>query len=215
MEMNMGTGPLNTQRFLQQENKRLLQENESLRHEVTMLHDVLDALRALQEVSSRIDAKTNVLSLLDRILASALTSIGSKDGSLMLIDNEGNELVFVVVHGAIRDTLMNHRIPLGEGIGGWVAVNGRAVMIPNVRIDPRFSTAVDQNFNFKTRSLLCVPITFGNRVMGVIQAINKGNGDEFNRADLALLGVVAQLAATAMSRAEEMILAEEGTEKKE
>jgi hypothetical protein len=51
--------------------------------------------------------------------------------------------------------------------------------------------------------------------MGVIQAINKGNGDEFNRADLALLGVVAQLAATAMSRAEEVILAEEGTEKKE
>jgi len=211
----MGTGPLNTQRFLQQENKRLLQENEALRQEVTMLHNVLDALRALQEVSSRIDAKTNVLSLLDRILASALTSIGSKDGSLMLIDNEKNELVFVVVHGVIRDTLINYRIPLGEGIGGWVAVNGRAVMIPNVRIDPRFSAAVDQTFNFKTRSLLCVPITFGNRVMGVIQAINKADGEEFNRADLALLGVVSQLAATAMSRAEEVILAEEGKEEEE
>ena len=212
MELHMGTGPLNSQRFVQQENKRLQQENVELRKEVESLHNVLDALRALQEVSITIDARTNVLSLLDRILDSALDVIGSSDGSLLLIDNDKSELVFVVVHGSVGDKLVNHRIPLGQGIAGWVAKNGRAVIIPNVRVDPRFSAAVDKDFGFNTRSLLCVPINLVNRTMGIIQAVNKIDGEEFNRSDLNLLGVVAQLAATALSRAEDAIKAEEDKE---
>jgi GAF domain-containing protein len=208
----MGTGPLNSQRFVQQETKRLYVENAQLRQEVESLYGVLDALRALQEVSMSIDARTNILSLLDRIMASALAVIGSNDGSLLLIDNDKGELVFVVVHGSISEKLVNHRISLGQGIAGWVAKNGRAVIIPNVRADPRFSAAIDRDFNFNTRSLLCVPINLGNRTMGVIQAVNKSDGEEFNRADLNLLGVVAQLAATALSRAEDAIQAEEAQE---
>lgn len=208
----MGTGPLNSQRFVQQENKRLHQENADLRHELEAVYGILDALGALHEVTTTIDARTNVLSLLDRILASALAVIGSSDGSLLLIDNDANELVFVVVHGAVSDTLVNHRIPLGQGIAGWVAKNGRSLIIPNVRADPRFSAAVDKDFGFNTRSLLCVPINLVNRPMGVIQAVNKNDGEEFNRADLNLLGVVAQLAATALSKAEDAFKAEESTE---
>jgi GAF domain-containing protein len=208
----MGTGPLSSQRFVQQENKRLHRENADLRQEVETLHDILDALGALQEVSINIDARTNVLSLLDRILESALDVIGSKDGSLLLIDNDKSELVFVVVHGSVSKTLVNHRIPLGEGIAGWVAKNGRALIIPNVRSDPRFFAAVDRDFGFNTRSILCVPITIVNRTMGVIQAVNKSDGEEFNRADLNLLGVVAQIAATALSRAEDAIQTDESKE---
>lgn len=212
MELPMGTGPLNSQRFVQQENKRLQRENEDLRQEVETLHNVLDALRALQEVSMNIDARTNVLSLLDRILESALAVIGSNDGSLMLIDNDKSELVFVVVHGSVSHKLVNHRIPLGQGIAGWVAKNGRAVMIPNVHADPRFSAAVDRDFGFNTRSLICVPLNLHTRTMGVIQAINKSDGEEFTRADLTLLGVVAQLAAVALTKAEDAIQAEENKE---
>jgi GAF domain-containing protein len=212
MELPMGTGPLNSQRFVQQENRRLHQENADLRQEVETLHNVLDALRALQEVSMNIDARTNILSLLDRILESSLAVIGSQDGSLLLIDNDKSELVFVVVHGSVGEKLINHRIPLGQGIAGWVAKNGREAIIPNVRADPRFFADVDKEFGFNTRSLLCVPIILGNRTMGVIQAVNKSGGEEFNRADLTLLGVVAQLAATALSRAEDAIQAEEKKE---
>ena len=208
----MGTGPLNSQRFVQHENKRLHQENEDLRQELETVYSIMDALGALQEVTVSIDARTNVLSLLDRILASALAVIGSSDGSLLLVDNDKSELVFVVVHGSVGEKLVNHRIPLGQGIAGWVAKNSRAVIIPNVRTDPRFSAAVDKDFGFNTRSLLCVPISLVNRTMGVIQAVNKNDGEEFNRADLNLLGVVAQLAATALSRVEDAIQAEETTE---
>jgi phosphoserine phosphatase RsbU/P len=189
-------------RFLQHENIRLKEENQDLRQEVIVLRDVLNALRALQEVSATVNAQTDALSLLDRILQTALISIRASDGSLLLVDEEANELVFVVVHGKVRESLVGYRLPLGTGIAGWVAQHAEPAIIPNVQLDPRFAPTVDQNFRFYTRSMLCVPIVQGERVMGVIQALNKNNGDEFNEADLALFGVVAQLAAAAMRKAE-------------
>lgn len=189
-------------RFLQHENMRLKEENQDLREEVAALRNVLNALRALQEVSATVNAHTDVLSLLDRILQTALRSIRAGDGSLLLVDEETSELVFVVVHGRVRESLVGHRLPIGAGIAGWVAQNAEPAIIPNARLDPRFSPEIDEDFQFHTRSILCVPIIQGERVMGVIQALNKANGAEFNQADLALFGIVAQLAATAMRKAE-------------
>jgi GAF domain-containing protein len=197
-----------TLRFLQQENVRLQRENQELAEEVSMLRDVLDALRSLQEITASIDVNTNVLRLLERILQSALISINASDGSLLLVDDESEELAFVVVYGAVRDTLKGYRMPIGTGIAGWVAQHAEPVVISNVRLDPRFSEDVDQSFHFHTQSMLCVPIISGSKVIGVIQALNKANSEEFSRTDLTLLGVVAQLAATAITKAEAAVLTE-------
>ncbi len=186
-------------RFVQLQNVRLKADNEALENEVMMLRNVLDALRALQEVSASITEQTNVMGLLNRILDSALASIGAKDGSLLLTDEGTGELVFVVVIGEVRDLLAGYRIALGEGIAGWVAVNRESVMVEDVRFDPRFSASVDVEFEFMTRSMLCVPIIYADNVLGVIQALNKAGNEEFNEGDLALLGVVAQLAAAAIT----------------
>ncbi|MBI3242299.1 MAG: GAF domain-containing protein [Chloroflexi bacterium] len=191
-----------TLRFLQTENARLKDENRELREENTTLRQVLDALRTLQDVSASVTTETNALALLDRILESALTTISATAGSLMLIDEENGELVFAVVHGAAREVLTNYRLPPGTGIAGWVARHVEPVIIANVRADPRFSPSVDEHFHFTTRSMLCVPIATSRKVMGVLSALNKTDGKEFTPADLALFAVVAQLAATAMERAE-------------
>jgi hypothetical protein len=90
-------------RFVQLQNVRLKADNEALEREVAMLRNVLDALRALQEVSASVTSNTNVMGLLERILESALASIEAHDGSLLLVDDETDELVFVVVFGAIRE----------------------------------------------------------------------------------------------------------------
>lgn len=204
----MSTEYRETIRFLQQENIRLQKENQDLNQEVMVLRDVIDALRALQEITAGIDVNTNVVHLLDRILQSALASISATDGSLLLVDDDTNELAFVVVFGKVRESLMGHRIPIGTGIAGWVAENAEPVIIQNVRQDARFSAQIDQSFKFQTKSMVCVPIISGEKVLGVIQALNKANGAEFRRTDLALLGVVAQLAATAISKAERAVLTE-------
>ncbi len=200
----MKTGPsVDSMRFIQNENVRLGEENETLRAELEQLHEILDALRSLQEISTAIDAQTDVVGLLDRILEVSLKTIHASDGSLLLLDDETDELVFVVSHGAVADQLLDHRIPLGEGITGWVAQSGEATIVTEVRSDARFSATVDQQFGFQTRSMISVPLSIGDKVMGALTALNKFNGEEFNEADLTLLGVVAQIAAVAMHRAEE------------
>ncbi len=186
-------------RFLQRQNIQLKQENQELQREVHALRDVMEALQGLQEVSAGLNMRTDVLFLMNRILESALTSILATDGSLMLLDEETGELVFVVVYGQVGKSLVGYRIAPGEGIAGWVAKHKQPVIVADVNRDPRFSPEVDQEFEFQTRSMLSVPILFGDDVLGVIQALNKKDGASFTEADQTLLSVVAQLAATAMT----------------
>jgi len=196
------TGPLSdTMRFLQLENTRLKDENRELREENQTLRQVLDALRALQDVSASVTPDTNPMGLLDRILHSALTTIQATAGSLMLLDEDGS-LVFSVVHGDIRNELLNYRLPPSTGIAGWVVQHLEPVIIPDARLDPRFSPMVDDLFHFETRTLMCVPIATPHKVFGALSALNKSDGKEFTTPDLSLLAVVAQLAASAMERAE-------------
>ncbi|MEZ4595001.1 MAG: GAF domain-containing protein [Chloroflexota bacterium] len=205
----MSTEIRGTAHFIQQENIRLQKENERLQQEVVRLRLILRNLGNLNQMALAIQPDTDILSLLDQILQAALDSIQAEDGSLMLVDEETGELSFVVVHGAVRTQLVGHRIPLGVGIAGWVAQKAEPAIVPNVQTDPRFSSGVDQAFHFKTRSLVCVPIIYTGRVLGVIQALNKSNRKEFTTADLLMLNVVAQLAAAAIARAESVLLGEE------
>lgn len=205
----MSTNTLNPVRMLRQENQRLKSEVHALEDEVNNLRDAFAALRNLYEVTNTITAETDVLSLVEDLLESCLSTIGSKDGSLMLLDEETNELAFVVVLGAARETLTGHRIPIGTGIAGWVAQNQENVIVPNVNVDPRFAQQVDRETSFRTHSILCVPLIHNQEMLGVIQAINKQNGYEFNEDDLTILSLVSRLAATAIAKAEELLGDEE------
>ncbi|MCA9899439.1 MAG: GAF domain-containing protein [Ardenticatenaceae bacterium] len=205
----MSTEIRGTAHFIQQENIRLKSENDRLQQEVVRLRLILRNLGNLNQMALSIHPETDILVLLDQILQAALDSIQATDGSLLLVDEDTKELSFVVVHGSVRTQLVGHRIPLGTGIAGWVAQNAESVIVPNVQTDPRFSPRVDQAFHFKTSSLVCVPIVFTGRVLGVIQAVNKSNRKEFVHADLLMLNVVAQLAAAAIARAESILLGDE------
>jgi GAF domain-containing protein len=189
-------------RFLQIEAKRLRDENRELRDELTVLRSSIRVLSALQDLIQRLTPDTNVISLLDDLLVSALTVIGASDGSLLLVDDETKELVFAVVFGEARERLTGYRLPPGEGIAGWVAINRSPVVVRDVRNDPRFYPRVDETLGFQTRTLACVPLLEGDRVVGVIEAINKLSDREFSDEDHDLLLVVGQLAAVAIARAE-------------
>ncbi|MBK8900468.1 MAG: GAF domain-containing protein [Anaerolineaceae bacterium] len=198
-----------TAHFLQQENIRLQKENESLQQEVVRLRLILRNLGNLNQMALSIHPNTDILKLLDQILQSALDSIQAEDGSLLLVDEETKELSFVVVHGQVRTKLVGHRIPLGMGIAGWVAQHAESLIVDNAQNDPRFSPRIDQAYQFRTRSMVCVPILLADRVLGVIQALNKSNRKDFSNADMIMLNVVAQLAAAAIARAESILLGEE------
>jgi sigma-B regulation protein RsbU (phosphoserine phosphatase) len=195
--------PDETTRFVQEEARRLADENRDLRTELLALRESVRALSKLYYLSQNITRDTDVLKLLSHILDSAMAVLKASDGSLMLVDEQTNELVFAVVRGQTADQLVGYRLPPGEGIAGWVAANRQPQIVMDVRRDPRFYSTVDEAFHFKTRSMVCVPLCLDNgRVLGVIQILNKVSDRPFTQDDLDLMLVVAQLAVTAMHRAE-------------
>lgn len=189
-------------RSLQLEVSRLRDENRLLREEVAFLHSAIRALSALQDVIQRLTPDMNLIGLLDDLLASALAVVGAHDGSLLLLDEDTGELAFAVVHGEARERLVGYRLAPGHGIAGWVAQHKTPQIVPDARGDPRFDPSVDETFGFQTRSIACVPLLEGGRVLGVIEAVNKTSDRPFTAVDNDLLLVVAQLAAIAIQRAE-------------
>jgi GAF domain-containing protein len=190
-------------KILQEEIHRLTEENRRLQDELQAIRRSVQALSELYSISQDITPDTDVVKLLGEILDAALTVLKASDGSLLLLDEQNGDLVFTVVRGASASKLTGYRLPKGAGIAGWVAANRRPQIVLDVRRDPRFFSKVDESFGFQTRTLVSVPVQLDNgRVLGVIEALNKTSDREFNQDDLELLLIVAQLAATAMRRAE-------------
>ena len=189
-------------RSLQLEVARLRDENRALKDDLAVLRGAVRGLDGLHDVIQRIHPGVDILQLMDDLLASALAVVGASDGSLLLLDEETNELVFAVVRGQARERLRGYRLPPGRGIAGWVAANRQAQVVHDVRADPRFFPDVDETFGFETHTLACVPLLDGNRVLGVIEALNKATARGFLPQDHDLLLVVALLASVALRHAE-------------
>jgi len=188
-------------RFLQQENARLRDENRLLTDEVRALRRYIRALQRLQTTIQRFTPEQDILALLDKTLDCAMTLLDAADGSLLLLDEETDELVFVLVHGTVRKTLPGHRIDRRQGIAGWVAENATSTIVNDVRADPRFLPQLDERLGFVTRSLVAVPLAARGRVLGVIEVLNKRSGEDFTDDDASLLSVLATMAASALDYA--------------
>ena len=192
-----------TLRFLQQENARLQAENKNLNDELHQLRDYVSALAGLEYAAEQLASEQELFSLLDRILYYALTLMDASDGTLYLLDEETDELVFAVVRGSVESNLINHRMPKTEGLTGWVVVNGRSLIVNDARQDWRFSPRLDQRHGFETRNMLIVPMKVGRRVIGAIGVLNKRSGADFTEVDENLLSVLSRSAAFALSQFEE------------
>jgi sigma-B regulation protein RsbU (phosphoserine phosphatase) len=178
--------------------RTIQQENTRLKEEVTRLRDYVSNLQSLHRAARHLLSEKDIMTLLDKTLYYALTVLDVQDGALLLRDEDTNELVFVLVQGSVHETLPGYRIPGNEGIAGWVAEHREPVIVNNVRGDPRFSPQVDQSFGFETRKLVCVPLIARDRVLGVIEVLNKSGGENFAEADVDLLSLLAVISAIAL-----------------
>ena len=185
-------------RFLQQENARLQDENKLLREENLSLHRYMSTVKELYWAVQRLESVDNPLDLLDELLYKTIEVIGANDGSISRLDQVTGELVFVLVHGDIQQELRGYRIKGNVGIAGWVVNQREPLIINNPRQDWRFSLEVDQEFNFFTRSIVCMPMMAQDELVGVIQLLNK-RGDEFTETDMALLSILSQVAVKVLA----------------
>lgn len=173
---------------------RLREENRTLTHEVASLRRFIRSLQNLADASEG-DVSSRIVELLEQILRNALEAIDAHNGSLLVLDEDTDELVFVVALGEFPpSSLTGLRLPPGAGIAGWVASHREPTIVEDVRKDPRFYPGVDDAFQFNTTSLVAAPIMGGGRLIGVIEALNKESGQSFDADDLALLMLLCRFA---------------------
>ncbi len=201
----MDQGVSNAIHVLQQENARLREEVDSLRDEVSALQAYLKGISALHQATNTIATQDNLYQLLDEILFQALHIIDTDHGSLLLVDDEKHELVFVLVHGEFRESLQGYRMNWHQGIAGWVVEHGKPLIVNQARYDPRFSPEVDERFGMRTHDLLAVPLKHGKRVMGVIELVNKRNENAFDESDAKILSLFGSIAAMTLAHLEEKL----------
>jgi GAF domain-containing protein len=192
-----------TLRLLQRENIHLKEENERLQEEVLALREYLRGLRALQQEAQAITSEQDLELFLSKVLYTALKAMDAADGSLLLVDYDTDELVFAVVKGMLRSKLRGYRFPKTAGVAGWVTTHAESMIVDRPRLDDRFYPRIDETFDFETTSLICAPLLGPDKVIGVIEVLNKFSQQAFNEVDLDLLIILAHIAAEAIERVED------------
>jgi diguanylate cyclase (GGDEF)-like protein len=120
--------------------------------------------------------------------------------SLLMVDEQKDELYFAIAVGEKAEALKNERLKVGEGIAGWVAKHGEQVISDDVISDPRFARRFDQITNWETRSVIAVPLRSRLRVLGVIQLVNVDRS-QFSEQDIFFLQALCDYAAIAIENA--------------
>jgi Nif-specific regulatory protein len=161
------------------------------------------ALQALYEIGQALSSGHDLDHLLQLAIGRVVTPLDIESASIILLDDERDELYFKVAddtRGGPEQRLREVRFPAKQGIAGWVIQKGQSLTVPDVDRDPRHYRGVYAHTGMKTRSLICVPLRSKERIIGVLEAINKRQG-VFTTEDVRLLEAFANQLALALENA--------------
>ena len=158
-------------------------------------------LLVMEEVGRILNSTLNEKEIRKRAMEAATRLMDAETGSLLLIDREKGELFFEVALGKKDRVVSEKRLKIGEGIVGWVAKTGRPVICNDVENDPRYLNMADERSGFRTRNMICTPVSIKDKVIGVLQAINKKKGGLFTKWDLDDFNTLANQVAIAIDNA--------------
>lgn len=172
-------------------------------------------LKKILSVNGKINSTLNIGELLGIIMQTASQVMETEAASLMLIDDENQDLVFKVALGEKGSLMEKFRVKIGEGISGTVAQSGKSEIVNDTLKDPRFASKFDAKTGFRTRSILCVPLRVKEKIIGVLQAINPISYPLFSTEHLELFETFADQAAIALENAKmhEAIVKQERTKR--
>ncbi len=174
---------------------RLLQETERRAKQLSTLNEIT------QQLTSTLEHEP----LLQNILESAVQILDCEAGTLFMVDEDTDELVFTVTVGPAASDLIGKRIPAGKGIVGKAVETRSPVVENNTRKAKDWSESTakstDEKTGFDTQALLAVPLQVKGTVIGVVEVINKKDGLPFVSGDENLLTAFAGQAAVAVENA--------------
>ena len=149
----------------------------------------------LLSVSRKVAAIEGLDEILKTLIEITTYELGAERGSLFLNDAETGELYSRVAQGNFSREI---RILNTTGVAGAIFSSGKGEIIHDAYQDGRFNRSIDEQTGFVTKSILCAPVkTEKNEVIGVVQVLNKNDG-EFNQEDLKLLEAMTTQASVAL-----------------
>lgn len=155
---------------------------------------IFEATRAITSTLRLSELLSTVMQLASEVMRSEATS-------LLLLDQSTGELYFDVALGEKGEKLQQVRLKKGEGIAGWVAEHQKAAVVNDVAKDHRWTQKADKTTQFQTKSILAVPMQVRDKMVGVMEAINRVDGSGFNETDVQVLETFAAQAAVAIENA--------------
>jgi len=163
----------------------------------------LEHQKMLNQISIHLHQTLNIDKLIPRIFIAVNKAIQAEAQSIWLVDEEVGVIKCRFARGVNAAALMGLTVPLNEpSIVGTSVTRQESIIIKDVQNDPRHARSVDAKTGFVTRSLMTVPLVLEDKSIGAIQAVNKRNGQLFNKDDLDLFRSIADSAALAVYNAQ-------------
>jgi signal transduction histidine kinase len=178
---------------------RALENQQSMIAEYSTLEP--NSLCSVMEMGALVNSSLNLAEVLSLIMKNANKVTASCASTLMLIDEKTGELVFSVPTGPMADELVDIRLKKGEGIAGWVMEHEQPVIVADVKNDSRFYPGIDRMTGFETKSILAVPMKAKDKLIGVMEVINKIDETPFTSHDALLLRIFSSHAAMGIENA--------------
>lgn len=153
-------------------------------------------LSLLFEFSQSVCRVTTVEQVVERFLVDVVNVLDAEEGTLLALDEKTQELNILCHHGSTPETVASFRLPLGQGIAGMVALDGRPRLVNDTTRDPDYVAGTNP-----VRNIICVPIRIGGAVAGVVSVNDRRNGEPFEPSHLRLLSSLAQLGEIGLENA--------------
>jgi signal transduction histidine kinase len=168
---------------------------------MTTEQTLVEQYRRIVEISQQLSSTYDLPMLLRKICALAKELIDVEASSILLLDESRKQLRFAMSTNIRPSEMEEIFVPIEGSIAGWIVSHGEPRVIENVTATPNHYAAVDSRLQFHTRNLLGVPMRTYEKVIGVVQAINKNGNMSFTDQDIQMLRTLASQAAIAIENA--------------
>jgi K+-sensing histidine kinase KdpD len=160
----------------------------------------LDSYLRVIEISRDLASTLDLDTLLNDIVRAAADVTRAEAASILLYDDTARQLYFQVATNIDEPTMRGLIVPLDKSIAGWIVLNRKPVRIDDAHKDDRHFSEVEQTIGYSTHSLLGIPLITKNKVVGVLEVLNKKRG-RFTDPDESMLTVLGAQAAVAIENA--------------
>jgi HD-GYP domain-containing protein (c-di-GMP phosphodiesterase class II) len=149
-------------------------------------------------VSKKIRSSPRMTQMLEQVIKTAQKTLNISAASILLFGDNEEELFFEVASGPVGNVLRTVKLSTRYGIAGQVARTGKPLIVNDVARSEKFHKMIDDTTGFQTRSLICAPLSVQQKILGVMEIINKRDETDFDEKDLDAVSSLATTTAMAI-----------------